>query len=75
MSYIGGFVAAMPQGNASYRVFTDEVAAIGRATGTKVIDDSSVRNDGLFFNNIHLNHNGAELLSIQLGRVLKGMVR
>jgi hypothetical protein len=68
------FVASMPQGNTSYEVFTDEVAIIGRKTGTKVINDASVRNDGLFFNNIHLNHNGAELLSIQLGRILKGIV-
>jgi hypothetical protein len=68
------FVAAMPHGAASYETFNNELAAIGRQTSSTVLFYQRVTSDSLFFNNIHLNHTGAELFSARLGAALARIV-
>jgi hypothetical protein len=64
-------VDQMPHGESSYRVFTNEVAAIGSATHSPVLNDADIRDQALFYSDVHLNHTGAELFSIALGDALK----
>jgi hypothetical protein len=67
-------VNRMPQGEASYKSFDTALGAIGKTSHSKVLYFDNIRSDSLFLDDIHLNHNGADLLSVGLGRELKPLV-
>jgi hypothetical protein len=68
------FVAEMPHGQTTYDIFNKEVAALGRQSGSAVLNYQKVSNHAFFKDNIHLNYVGTELFSTRLGQALRAMV-
>jgi hypothetical protein len=67
-------VNRMPQGETSYKAFDAALGAIGKSSKAKVLYFDNIRSDAFFLDDIHLNHNGADLFSVGLGRELKPLV-
>jgi hypothetical protein len=65
----------MPNGQASYDIFNAKVEAIGKATGSPVLNYQSLSNHALFRDNIHLDRVGAALFSVRLGQALRADVK
>jgi hypothetical protein len=68
-------VGQMPHGQVSYDVFNAKVEAIGRASGSLVLNYQSFSNHAFFRDNIHLNARGAKLLSDRLGLALRAVIK